>query len=245
MLKKNLIFVWFLGCFLLNAEAKKIVFVVDDYPPYHYSDANNNVVGRALAVAQKVADNANLDVTFKVLPWEECLSRVKNGSADGILTIFKTKEREKFLYFPSFGIDEGQFVVFTSPSYKGKKIIQINDLKGLRVGLIKGYAYPNEVISYNKCDKIEKTTQKELMKLLAEEKIDAMIGDIKVGRFYLDQFDPKKRCNLMPAVFLRKPYYLAISKQNPNSKELYDKINKELKKIKFNGEMFKIQSSFE
>ncbi len=242
---QKIVFFMVLVCFtLLKAETRELVFVAGTYAPYYYFDENNNITGSAFSIAKKVTDNINLKVTFKMVPWDECLEKVKDGSVDGILTVSKTKEREEFLYFPKFGITTEQFGLFTGPSYKGKRIVEMKGLKGLKVGLIKNYFYTQEFLDYTECQKIEANDLEELIKLLVAGKIDVMVGDVEVGLFSLQELDKDNQCKVEPFTLSVSPSYLAISKKIANSKEIYEKINKEISKMKFNGEMFKLQNSF-
>ncbi len=225
----------------MSAKIKKNVFVADSHPPYYYQDENNKIVGSAVEIVKKIAKNIDLEVTFEVLPWDECLQRVKDGSATAIVAIFKTREREEFLYYPKFGITTGQYGVFTSPNYNGERIFDINSLKGLKVGFVKAYSYPKMFSDDIKCEKVVASNQREALKLLVEGKIDALVGDIEASRFYLKEFENGKKCTLMPLVFPLDPSYLAISKKDPNSKEIYEKINKEIIRMKLSKEMYSLQ----
>ncbi|PID29156.1 MAG: hypothetical protein CR982_03545 [Candidatus Cloacimonadota bacterium] len=245
MEKLIVIIIVLLSSLPLMGKTKKVVFASANYAPYYYLNEDNEITGSAVAVTKKMAEHINLDVDFKIFPWKDCLSKVESGEIEGILTTFKVEERERFLFFPRFGTALEEFGVFTSPNYKGEKIVEIKSLEGLKVGFINNYIYPQELLDYAEYDKVYGNTQEDLMQLLAMGKIDVMIGDVKSGNFYLKKLENGEKCNLMPLVFSIKPSYLAISKKTENSKELYERINKELTRMKLSGEIYQIQSTFE
>ncbi len=245
MKKRIFSFIMMLGLLFLSAQAEKIVFVAMSYAPYCYLDENNKVVGTCASIVDKVAKRVDLDMEIRILPWEECMKKGKDGSVDGIVMLFRRPEREPFFHYPKFSIAMKQYVIFTSPNYQGKKITKVDDLAGLKVGLINGIAYPKDVLEYDKYEKVFANNQEEIMELLAAEKVDAVFSDLASGSFYLDNLENGDKCDLMPLVLSRDRSHLAISKKSPNAEEIYDKVNKELTKMKLSGEIYRIQNGLE
>ena len=109
-MKKRVIAVllFMLGIVLtISAAEKKMLLVCEEYPPYQYSE-NGRVVGIHNDIVEEAAKNLGIKVEIILVPWPRALQMVKTGKADGIFSIFKTKEREEYLYFPKWGISKAK-----------------------------------------------------------------------------------------------------------------------------------------
>jgi len=83
----------------ISVFAEKMFFVTAGMsPPLVYKD-KDKLTGMDLDVIAEFCKENGIRPEFKAFPWKRALANVKKGEADGIFTVFRTKEREKFLPF--------------------------------------------------------------------------------------------------------------------------------------------------
>ena len=120
MKKKIIVFLFFTIAIFMHAStaAKKMLVVCEEYPPYQYSE-NGKIVGIHKDIVEEAAKNLGIKLEIISVPWPRALQMVKTWKADGIFSIFKTKEREEYLWFPKYGLRKQKKVFIT---YKGSGI---------------------------------------------------------------------------------------------------------------------------
>ncbi|MFZ6642987.1 substrate-binding periplasmic protein [Undibacterium sp. TC4M20W] len=68
------------------------------YPPYEYVE-QGEVKGIAVDIVKEAFRLMGHQVSINIYPMRRSLEMVKNGEADGIFTVFKTPEREKYIIY--------------------------------------------------------------------------------------------------------------------------------------------------
>ena len=71
-----------------------VQLVADPYPPYQFSE-NETICGVDHDVIVAAFREVGLETMTTLLPWNECLSRVRGGEADGIFQIQRSPERDE------------------------------------------------------------------------------------------------------------------------------------------------------
>ncbi|PID29158.1 MAG: hypothetical protein CR982_03555 [Candidatus Cloacimonadota bacterium] len=230
--------------------SNSVIFVSLNYPPYYYLDSQKQVKGRCVAIVKRVCERLNLKPVFKLLPWKECLERGEKGMVDGVLCLSKTRMREYYYHYPRANLDFAEYTIFQNSINTGS-ITSLSDLKGKKVGVIDGIAYPEDFVNYEDCEKVLLSSPTEAMRMLATGKIDCTIEILDVGSKileYLRESDPNLDIDdVKPTslVFRIDPIYIGIPKEAINSEELFRKIDRELLRMQHSGEIFRILSEFE
>lgn len=133
-------------------ETNKLLIVHTDWFPYTYQE-NGKSLGFEIEVFKEVMKQMNIEVEFVEYPWKRCLNALENGSADGLISLLKTPEREKFTYYPDTHISVSKTVFFTQKD----KEIQFNGsyegLKNYRIGVVLGFSYGE---AFDKADYLQK-----------------------------------------------------------------------------------------
>jgi polar amino acid transport system substrate-binding protein len=101
MMKKTLLtFTSFAALFFLFSfpafSADKIMFVVDDRPPFHSEDGKGNIVGVSVNVVRCIMEKMNRQYELKVEPWARAQASVEKGKADGMFSASKNDERDQY-----------------------------------------------------------------------------------------------------------------------------------------------------
>ena len=222
--------------FSLSSQASNVLtLAVDDSPPYSYRNAENQLDGLSVKIAERFAAQLNMELKPVFCPWARCLELVKRGSLDLILGVNKDAEREQWLDFiePAFFVGEQKFGFFVLS--QGPKIQRYQDLKGLSIGSLRGSYHFPRFDADNKLYKVTTTNVETLINMLIAGNLDTVIHLERTMAPYLEQFDKQNQMKLSdfkPTVTTNG--FLAISKKSNLSKDL-DSLNDAMKTLVRSG----------
>jgi len=105
-----------------------------DWPPFDFIQ-DDKAMGLGIDYVTLIAQKAGLHVSFVQGPWQELWERFKARNIDVLHSIYKTPERETYaLYTEPF-----QSTAIAMAVRKGSGLEDVQDLKGKRLALLKGY----------------------------------------------------------------------------------------------------------
>ena len=220
---------------------KELVILSSNYPPHIYEE-NGVIKGLRVELLAELFKRMGYTYVPKIMPWARAVTMIKVGQADGICSIWYKPEREAYLSYPKF-----PYVLEVQGIYQRAGTREIHyksllDFKGMKIGTIRGFAYPKEFMK-SPLFKIETVaTDKQNFIKLAMGRLDIVIGDSVVGDYTIQQED------LRDKVFRNKNNYdkgfwgyVAFSKKRPDAKHLadeYDRVMKDLIKEGFYSKIF-------
>lgn len=105
-----------------------------DYKPYAYVDQNNRSQGMLVDIWRLWADKSRADLKFVPARLNRCLEMVKNGDADIVIGLFRSKERAVFLDFSAPLIHNVDTNLYVKESLN---VTAVEALGGIPVGVIK------------------------------------------------------------------------------------------------------------
>jgi len=131
---------------LLSSDEKswltqhQMIRLGDDFswPPFIFLDENNQFTGIAAGYTDIIS--RRLGVEFAPVtgyPWDEIINMIEEGSVDLLPAVVRTAEREEFINFTRPYIS---FPLVIATSDNGIFVDSIDDLYGLKTGIVKGYA---------------------------------------------------------------------------------------------------------
>ncbi len=174
---KNLIVVlWMIVCgFSLTAEAEKLVFVSNEFPPYTMSQ-EGQASGIHVDIIREFCTRNGIEPEIRIVPWARALMEVKEGDAIGIFPAVKTDERTGFLWYPSepLGSDKNVIVMLKGT---GENITTLDDLKQKTVGVVRGYSYSPEFDTHQGVKKDESVDDAMMLRKLAEGRTEFAVGE--------------------------------------------------------------------
>lgn len=75
----------------------------DNWPPYHYLSARQQLEGYSVAVLNEAARRAGCQLHYQQMPWPRTLLRLRTGLVDVAMGALKTPERERYaLFVPAY-----------------------------------------------------------------------------------------------------------------------------------------------
>lgn len=222
----------------VSAFAKnKVVYVGTnaEFAPFEYLE-KNKVVGFDLDLLDAISKETGLE--FKV----------QDMAFDGLLPALQTKKVDMVIAGMSATPERKKAVAFSKPYFKAKQVVitkgvdkslkSFKDLAGKKVGVMLGFT-GDTVVSEIKGVKVERfNASYAAIMALSQNKVDAVVLDSEPAKKYTAN---NKQFVIASIPAEEEDYAIAVRK---NDKELLDKINAALDKIKANGEYDKLLKKY-
>ena len=207
-----------------------------EFMPFEYLD-KNKIIGFDIDLLDAISKETGLEFKIQDMAFDGLLPALQTKKIDMVIAgMSATPEREKAVAFskPYF---KAKQVVITTPE-KAKSLKSFKDLSGKKVGVMLGFT-GDTVVSEIKGVKVERFNAAYAAILaLSQNKIEAVVLDSEPAKKYTANNKQFVIANI-PAE--EEDYAIAFRK---NDKELINKINAALDKIKSNGEYDKILKKY-
>lgn len=211
------------------------------YAPFESVNDKNEIVGFDIEVMKAISDKAGFKVKFENTPWEGIFNSLQNGERDlliSAITITDERKADKDFSEPYF---EAQQLIAVP---KNSSIAKFEDLKGKKVGVQNGTT-GDEVVKKllgETSPNIKRFESTPLaLKELENGGVDAVVADNGVVLEYVKNNSDKGFKTISDNSFEKEFYGIAVKKGN---KEVLDKVNQGLKKIKDDGTYQKIYDKY-
>ncbi len=164
-----------------------VVGLDDNFPPMGFRGEDGEIVGFDIDLAKAAATKLGLQAEFKPVDWDGIVMSLNKGDIDVIwngLTITPAR-REKIDFSPAYMANRQIVVVAV-----GSTIKTLDDLAGKSVGLQLGSSSQkalddNEKVKNSLDEQRKYANNTEALMDLAAGRIDAVVVDEIVGRYYI------------------------------------------------------------
>ncbi len=232
ILTKNKFSFVFLLCFSQLVSALSIV--VKEEAPYIGNDLPEQ--GLSIKIINTAFERAGYKTNIIFETWPQTYEGGLIGIYDVIGSIWYTDEREKdFVFSAAYLFHEIKFIKRKADAYI--KFNNLNDLDGLIIGTLKNYAYREDFTGSKKFIKLQQNHLIQNLLFLTQDKIDMTLGDTRKIRYEINKYmkSSMKDLEFLPNVLIKRGVHIAVSKSNPNQKEIIAKFNKVLIAMKSDG----------
>ena len=207
-----------------------------EFMPFEYLD-KNKIIGFDIDLLDAISKETGLEFKIQDMAFDGLLPALQTKKIDIVIAgMSATPERQKAVAFskPYF---KAKQVVITTPE-KAKSLKSFKDLSGKKVGVMLGFT-GDTVVSEIKGVKVERFNAAYAAILaLSQNKVDAVVLDSEPAKKYTAN---NKQFVIASIPAEEEDYAIAVRK---NDKELLDKINAALDKIKANGEYDKLLKKY-
>lgn len=196
----------------------------DVWPPFTDIKENKKV---ALDIVEKALNRIEQTAEINVMEFEDVIKGIENKSFDGSAALWKTEEREQILYYSSPYLHNQLVLV----GLKGTNTdITFKDLEGKRLGLVKGYAYGNDILKNEKIEKEISHKDQENLEKLFNNKIDFFLVDALEIEYLLKYQlnDVHEYLSISQEPLIVQPLYFAVRKDYPEVEKLMVAFNQEI-----------------
>ena len=221
------------------------------YEPYQYADPDGNVRGLDLDLVSALAKQAGCSVRFTQDEWSKLLKGVQTGNIDVLTGATQTTERDKYAHFSKPYRDE-TFVLFVrngeSEKWLAESIEEMVRDKKMRIGLVDGYVYGDEVddllgnADYVKLFISAPFSESHAANLL-DNKIDGLLEDPFVGAAMVKRKVLGERLTKLNFILNRGQVSLMFSKASV-TQERVATFDSAIDAIKANGEFDAIMKRY-
>jgi len=225
-----------------GGDGKKVYKVGTEatFAPFESVNDTGKIVGIDVDILKAIADEMDFEVEWKNIGWEPVFQTIKNGETDiGASGITITDERKESFDFTDPYYESQLLIVVKEDSkiksldeLKDKKVsVQINATGHMAAKKLQGEASTN-IMAFE--------SQPIAIQEMLNGNVDAAIGDNAVVYEYIKAHPDQKIKVIQDDAFDKEYYGFMVQKGN---KELLDKLNEGLKKIKENGKLKEITGS--
>ena len=215
---KNSIFVCLALLLFSIAEAKDpLVLSNDVWPPYILE---GDEPGTAEMLVCQALERSGWQCGVKVDDWDNVLNGTRKGTIDGIAAAWRDSDRETYLLF-SRPYLSNRIV----PVVNNENPVVINsseDLAGLRVALVDGFAYGDEIMEMlSSVDVIEAKNPTDALRHLSNGDADTALLNELVARNELEERGTED-LTITDSVLAFRDLHFAVSRQHPMAQEIID-----------------------
>lgn len=224
---------------ICNAEEKKLNVITDEWPPYEFKvgDIGNEYIsGFSTEVITTILRKMGVGINdrIKQYPWVRGEKMIIDGSADLLYTGANNPKREKITHYTSESLMESSWSFFIRAEDVGKfKYNSFADLKGHKIGVVRGYAYTSELWEFMKAENsFEDVVTDEInVKKLLGKRFNYIIMDYGNGMSLLKSMGASDKIVALPKPIKTISLYAIFSK-NTVDKDFVDQFSAELKAFK-------------
>ncbi|GAB6095921.1 transporter substrate-binding domain-containing protein [Desulfatiferula olefinivorans] len=128
------------------AAVNELTVVCDEWPPYQIVDEGGGLSGFSTKVVREVFKRMGVTVkSLKAYPWKRAIYMIETGAADALFSANFSDERTAFAFYPEETLVTSPWVIWSRAedkvNYRG-----LTDLKGKKVGVVRGYSYTPEFL---------------------------------------------------------------------------------------------------
>lgn len=204
----------------LNTSGETVRIYLADFeqwPPFRIEDKNSpyGFKGLDVDILNEISERLNIKIAIKRSPWARSLENVRTGDSDIITGVAYTRERAEYIHYvqPSYYYVNPVFYVKKG---RGKLIKTYNDLYGYSIAISRGSAYFEPFNSDSKINKVELSTELQLIKMLDLGRVDVIIGTDPNILYDIQRTGTKDRFEQTIYVPDQKTrLYIGISKKSP------------------------------
>jgi polar amino acid transport system substrate-binding protein len=164
---------------LIPVYANDETYIADfeTWAPFRIADSSvpNGFKGLDIEILNEISEKLNIKIQIRRSPWARSLENIKSGESDIITGVAYTDERATFIDYiePSY---YSVTPVFYVQKGKGHLIKNYNDLYSYSIGYSIKSAYFEPFNSDKKLNKVEVSTEAQLIRMLVLGRVDVIIG---------------------------------------------------------------------
>ncbi|BAH05933.1 ABC transporter substrate-binding protein [Clostridium kluyveri] len=212
----------------------------DSFPPMEFRDSKNVLQGFDVDMANAIGEKLGVKTEFVGTEFNGIVLALKSGKFDVIISGLSIDEdRKKEIDFSEPYIENSQIII---TKVENDTIKTSKDLEGKIVGVGLGTTsekVAKELTGLKEVKKYDKTTE-ELQDLLIG-RIDAVIVDEPVGKYYISADDKKGKYTVLNEKLTSEPMGIGFRK---GDKELEEAVQRAVNELKEDGTMSKISAKW-
>ena len=205
-----------------------------------FRDDKGELVGFDVDLAEEVFNRIGFEVEFQPIDWSMKETELNSGNIDVIWNGYSiTEERKEKVNFTQAYLKNKQIIITLADSSINNK----EDLKGKKVAVQNGSSTleainkePEIVATFEGGEPVLFDTNNEAIMDLEAKRVDAVVSDEVLARYYIKQKNPEEY-KVLEDNFGEEEYGIGIRKED---KRLIEEINNTLNEMKKDGSYQKV-----
>ncbi len=189
-----------------------------DFPPYNYYQGAQ-FIGIDTEIVRLIVTELGYKPVFVQLPWKRVVQSVESNEVDLGYQFVGTKERfEKFRMVGPFrnGVTTLMFAADSNIEFQS-----VDDLTGLVIGTVRGYAYAPEFDKADHVSKEEATDNETNVRKLAAGRLHAIVGDRDTLAFLAARLGYSGKFKFAEEPLAVVPRYIAFPKERAEAAKAF------------------------
>lgn len=233
-----------LGSSAAYSESELVQLHVVDFPPYIIvSDSQVGITGMDIDIVQAAFAATGAEVNFSSTPWKRIIKSMERGTILGTVSCSRRPERLSYMLF-SDEVTSTNRVAVSRTEIETSTIQSLNDLKNYSVVSIDGWGMEQQLTAENIPHETTSTYEGAMM-AMRYRNIDIFYAAEYPSLYYARKLGIHRDIKITPIHSEPvTPLYLCMSKTYPNSREIMDRFNAGLQKIKQDGTYQAIRAKY-
>ena len=209
-------------------------------PPYSYYNKDNLPTGFAIDLMRDLSSTvysfSSKNIQINLMPWEECLTAVKDGTVDGLISIPLHKKHLSFVNYTQ-PISTVEFAIFVNSD--NTYVHSLNSLEGTIVGVQKECPVLFELAKNEKIQVIETENLFNALEKLKNREVTAVIADKNIALYYISKLIKYMGLKYVGTA-IGPVYSITLAVKKTNTKLLKD-LNLGIETLKESGVLPRLQ----
>ncbi|WP_306115930.1 MULTISPECIES: ABC transporter substrate-binding protein [unclassified Roseovarius] len=208
---------------IARSDTTTLTLATGDYVPFTGENLPDG--GVVNGIVQEVAARSGIDVEFEYMPWKRALEATRQGAYDGTSYWYYSEEREADFIHVGPLVEERQ-VFFAIAGPEVPTWSELEDLSGLRIGVVPGFTYTPELWELGESGVLtlsEATSNEANMRKLLAGRIDVFPHSEMAGWHLIRETfteEEQARFVVLDNTLSSSDGYLLISRNMPNGEEV-------------------------
>jgi polar amino acid transport system substrate-binding protein len=200
--------------------------------PYSYVDSTTGKSdGVNVEVLNLLAQKLNISIIWHQLFWSDCIRATNKGAMDGMVSLYKTTERQRYLIYPEEFLHWDESVFYhrsdTSIFFDGSLI----SIAGKTVAVAENNSYGEEFDQSSLFRKYEALRGESSIRMVIEGRVELGIGSRSYIQTLIEKSNLSKEITILSPSYKVKAYF-AISKNSTLGTAFVSKLSDQLKILK-------------
>jgi len=210
------------------AETWKVITL--DWPPY--TDEKAEERGAASKALKDALKTVGVNVEFVFMPWSRGIYEVTKEPYMGIFPVWNDGAHKEGKLSPALFESP---IGFVFPKSKVLPWTKLEDFKGLDIGIVQSYEYPEEILNLGKSgiyNLKSVTSDEQNLHKVAYKRIDLTIVDLINARYLAEIRHPELKSLLSfdPKAYNKAKLYISL-KNDKNFEERFKKLKEAFKNV--------------
>lgn len=240
---KPLVFLLFWGLPWLANEASALTIVAKEEAPF----ISRKLPGQGLSatIVKTAMARAGYSATFAFETWPRAYEGAAIGVYDVIGSIWYTEERAReFNFSDPYLVHEIKFIKRRVD--RDIKFDSLDDLDGLVIGTLEGYAYDDAFLESRRFIKVPQNFLLQNLLKLSVGEIDLTLDEERKILYQLNEFMKSsiQDLEILPKPLSRRGTHIAVSRSHPDHEKIIDAFNRAIQAMKADGSYEKIIADY-